>query len=88
MNSAHFSFFTRRTPFLGFRRTVLVGLLAIFAVECSIAAEPAGSTSVRLASSTANARTINLVHAVSPALTKAGCNTGACHGSFQGRGGL
>ena len=23
-----------------------------------------------------------------PALTKAGCNAGACHGSFQGRGGL
>lgn len=23
-----------------------------------------------------------------PALTKAGCNSGACHGSFQGRGGL
>lgn len=25
---------------------------------------------------------------VNPALTKAGCNSGACHGSFQGRGGL
>lgn len=25
---------------------------------------------------------------VVPALTKAGCNAGACHGSFQGRGGL
>src|SRR5436189_3667535 len=25
---------------------------------------------------------------VVPALTKAGCNSGACHGSFQGRGGL
>ena len=25
---------------------------------------------------------------VVPVLTKAGCNSGACHGSFQGRGGL
>ncbi len=25
---------------------------------------------------------------VVPALTKAGCNSGACHGSFQGRGGM
>src|SRR5690348_6553291 len=25
---------------------------------------------------------------VQPALTKAGCNAGACHGSFQGRGGM
>jgi hypothetical protein len=25
---------------------------------------------------------------VAPALTKAGCNAGACHGSFQGRGGF
>src|SRR5439155_2044006 len=25
---------------------------------------------------------------VVPALTKAGCNSGACHGSFQGRGGF
>lgn len=25
---------------------------------------------------------------VQPALTKAGCNMGACHGSFQGRGGM
>ena len=25
---------------------------------------------------------------VLPALTKAGCNSGACHGSFQGRGGM
>src|SRR5688572_6911395 len=25
---------------------------------------------------------------VVPALTRAGCNSGACHGSFQGRGGF
>lgn len=30
----------------------------------------------------------DFVRDVVPALTKAGCNAGACHGSFQGRGGL
>src|SRR6187549_2155472 len=28
------------------------------------------------------------VRDVLPVLTKAGCNSGACHGSFQGRGGF
>ena len=31
---------------------------------------------------------IEFVRDVVPVLTKAGCNAGACHGSFQGRGGL
>jgi hypothetical protein len=31
---------------------------------------------------------VDLVRDVIPALTKAGCNAGACHGSFQGRGGF
>ena len=31
---------------------------------------------------------IDFTRDVVPALTKAGCNSGACHGSFQGRGGL
>src|SRR5688572_24081427 len=30
----------------------------------------------------------HFVRDVVPALTKAGCNAGACHGSFQGRGGF
>lgn len=32
--------------------------------------------------------TVNFTRDVVPALTKAGCNAGACHGSFQGRGGF
>ncbi|HND54576.1 MAG TPA: hypothetical protein PLV92_19325, partial [Pirellulaceae bacterium] len=31
---------------------------------------------------------IDFIRDVVPALTKSGCNAGACHGSFQGRGGL
>jgi hypothetical protein len=31
---------------------------------------------------------VDFVRDVAPVLTKAGCNAGACHGSFQGRGGL
>lgn len=34
------------------------------------------------------AHPMNFTRDVVPALTKAGCNSGACHGSFQGRGGL
>ena len=34
------------------------------------------------------AQRLGLSRDVIPALTKAGCNSGACHGSFQGRGGL
>ncbi len=31
---------------------------------------------------------VDFIRDVAPVLTKAGCNAGACHGSFQGRGGL
>jgi len=43
-----------------------------------------------LGSGTLHAQTLPLSFArdVMPAMTKAGCNTGACHGSFQGRGGM
>ncbi|MDB5338134.1 MAG: Protein of unknown function (DUF1553)/Protein of unknown function [Planctomycetaceae bacterium] len=34
------------------------------------------------------AQSIGFTRDVIPVLTKAGCNAGACHGSFQGRGGL
>lgn len=37
---------------------------------------------------TESARPINFRRDVIPVLTKAGCNSGACHGSFQGRGGF
>lgn len=33
-------------------------------------------------------RLVDFTRDVLPALTKAGCNAGACHGSFQGRGGF
>lgn len=33
-------------------------------------------------------RPLSFARDVVPALTKAGCNAGACHGSFQGRGGF
>ncbi|MGE0607665.1 MAG: DUF1549 and DUF1553 domain-containing protein [Pirellulales bacterium] len=34
------------------------------------------------------AQPLSFTRDVVPALTKSGCNAGACHGSFQGRGGL
>ncbi|MGE3405769.1 MAG: DUF1549 domain-containing protein [Pirellulales bacterium] len=56
------------------RRCLAVGCLAIGGLlTCS----PARS-----------ADEIDFTRDVVPALTKAGCNMGACHGSFQGRGGL
>jgi hypothetical protein len=42
-------------------------------------------TSIETASA---AEPVRFVRDLVPALTKAGCNAGACHGSFQGRGGL
>ncbi len=63
---------------------LLVSITASFA----IGAEPPDPVSARLASTPAQARSISFVRDVSPALTKAGCNAGACHGSFQGRGGF
>jgi hypothetical protein len=35
-----------------------------------------------------DARALSFTRDVIPILTKAGCNSGACHGSFQGRGGF
>lgn len=40
------------------------------------------------ASSSLAGNPIDFRRDVAPALTKAGCNAGACHGSFQGRGGF
>ena len=40
------------------------------------------------AASADDAADVDFIRDVVPALTKAGCNAGACHGSFQGRGGL
>ena len=35
-----------------------------------------------------NDRPVDFDTEVIPILTRSGCNTGACHGSFQGKGGL
>jgi hypothetical protein len=59
-------------------RVVLIGLLICSAASVR-AAEP---------SAPAEEGEIDFLRDVIPALTKAGCNMGACHGSFQGRGGL
>lgn len=40
------------------------------------------------ATETASAEGVSFVRDVVPVLTRAGCNGGACHGSFQGRGGF
>ncbi len=63
-------------------------LLTLFATQTAIGGEPPDPTAARLASVPAQARPISFVRDVSPALTKAGCNAGVCHGSFQGRGGF
>ncbi len=62
--------------------------LLLWTLPVVIAAEPPDPISARLASTPANPRPISFVRDVAPALTKAGCNAGACHGSFQGRGGF
>src|SRR5687767_6891381 len=43
---------------------------------------------VCLLASAAPKAEVNFTRDVVPALTKAGCNMGACHGSLQGRGGM
>lgn len=88
MQSYHFSFFIPHSPLPGFPQSTLIScLLLSFAVGS--AAEPLDPTSARLSSAKpVESRPISFVRDVSPALTKAGCNAGACHGSFQGRGGF
>ncbi|TXT21909.1 MAG: hypothetical protein FD138_3936, partial [Planctomycetota bacterium] len=64
-------------------------LIVLWTASIAFAVEPLDPTSARLTPSERPAgRSINFVRDVSPALTKAGCNAGACHGSFQGRGGF
>jgi hypothetical protein len=43
---------------------------------------------ILFASSASAAEPVDFARDVVPALTKLGCNSGACHGSFQGRGGF
>ena len=67
-------------------RRVLALLLAGICLGTADGADP---TQERIPpSSHLSADQVNFTRDVIPALTKAGCNAGACHGSFQGRGGL
>jgi hypothetical protein len=63
-------------------------LLTLIVTHATIGAEALDPISARLVISPAPARPISFVRDVSSALTKAGCNAGVCHGSFQGRDGL
>lgn len=45
-------------------------------------------TLLSAASSASAAEPVDFGRDVVPVLTKLGCNSGACHGSFQGRGGF
>jgi len=58
------------------RQIAIAFMVVVFFGAAAVAADQANSGAVRFERD------------VVPALTKAGCNSGACHGSFQGRGGL
>jgi hypothetical protein len=64
----------------------VVGCCVLAAAAACWAAEPTVTT--HLISGQSLSGPLSFVRDVQPALTKAGCNMGACHGSFQGRGGL
>lgn len=65
----------------------LVASLAMMASTC--VAAPPDPTESRLAGpSVSGIEPVGFSRDVVPALTRAGCNAGACHGSFQGRGGF
>ena len=59
---------------------------AISSIASTVHAAP-DVTQVRL-NSASPGQPVSFVRELIPALTRAGCNAGACHGSFQGRGGL
>lgn len=65
----------------------LVGMLTNIPAPCSAA--PFDPTEVRLTDpASPRSHPVDFTRDVVPALTRAGCNAGACHGSFQGRGGF
>ena len=74
------------------RRWVLVcsGLVtAIFCQGAESVAESPDPNQQRIVSEASRpTRPVSFSRDVVPALTRAGCNAGVCHGSFQGRGGL
>ena len=59
-------------------------IVPLLLVSCLAGDVPADPTVAEVAGPTL----VEFQRDVVPALTKAGCNVGACHGSFQGRGGL
>ncbi|MBS0206487.1 MAG: DUF1553 domain-containing protein [Planctomycetes bacterium] len=61
-------------------------LLGLAGLETANSAEAPDPTQRRITDSSSGA--IRFSRDVVPALTRAGCNAGVCHGSFQGRGGL
>lgn len=66
---------------------LLLGMLARNAPVCLAA--PVDPTEARLPGQPSSSNpAIDFTRDVLPALTRAGCNAGACHGSFQGRGGF
>ncbi|MGC3969926.1 MAG: DUF1549 and DUF1553 domain-containing protein [Pirellulales bacterium] len=84
-------------------RTAVVGLVLAFAIGANLSAAESSSEVVDplIAADTdvakvplagvgrdSSAAKPSFLRDVQPALTKAGCNMGACHGSLQGRGGL
>lgn len=66
------------------RALSLLGLFFAPALALAVASDALEAPS----SAASDRRNVSFSRDVIPALTKAGCNSGACHGSFQGRGGL
>lgn len=74
------------------RSVLLLAVMLSMAGVCWSApadlAQPDPAQAPLLSPEARSARQVDFTRDVVPALTKAGCNAGACHGSFQGRGGL
>lgn len=71
---------------LSFPALLLLMILDVSLHEFAITADP---TQQRiLPAGQSRTEPLRFTRDVIPALTKAGCNSGACHGSFQGRGGF
>lgn len=71
-------------------RQMILALCGVLAsIPFQVLAAPVDPTeSPRDAIATTRPQPVDFNRDVIPALTKAGCNAGACHGSFQGRGGF
>ena len=68
---------------------LLIGCTLLSNVKGLLAAEPVVLADASTGRPSADfSRPIEFVRDVQPALTKAGCNSGSCHGAFSGRGGF